>query len=143
MPAAPPRTAAAAYPLVRRCRRDTGRRDQTSDVARVLRRDASTVPVLEGPHDTLDAGRPLVPMALVHTVVLADVGRANVGMRQQELADRGVEREAMHALPRRVHEHRARAVQDVSGGDLRAAFLQTVGERAWPLLGRTAPMYRK
>src|SRR2546427_5947528 len=31
---------------------------------------------------------------------------------------RGIEREAVHALPRRVHEHRAGAVQDVAGGDL-------------------------
>src|SRR2546427_4831986 len=53
---------------------------------------------------------------------------------------RGIEREAVHALPRRVHEHRTGAVQDVAGGDLRAALLETVGERARASLGGAAPM---
>ena len=53
-------------------------------------------------------------------------------MREQELADRRIEREAVHALARRVDEHRARAVDDVARGDLTAARLQHVFELAVP-----------
>ena len=49
-------------------------------------------------------------------------------MREQELADRRIEREAVRALPRRVHEHRARAVDDVARGHLTTAGLQHVLE---------------
>src|SRR5882672_12336522 len=118
---------------------------ERADVARVLRFHAAApaVAVLERTDDALDARRPLVPVTLVDAVVLADVGRADVGMRQQKLTDGGIEGEAVHALPRRVDEHRARAIQDVTGGDLRAAFLETVGERARTLFRGTAPMNRK
>ena len=64
-------------------------------------------------------------------------------MRQQEFADRRIERKAVHALPRRVDEHRARAVEDVTSGDLRATLLQTIGERAGSPFGSAATMDRK
>src|SRR6185503_2268146 len=80
------------------------------------------------------AGRPLVPVTLVHAVVLPDLGTADVRMREQEFADGGIEREAVHALAGRVDQHCARPIQDVAGGDLRAPGLQAIVERA-----RTAP----
>src|SRR5439155_16655406 len=64
-------------------------------------------------------------------------------MRKQELADRGIEGEAVHALPGRVDQHRARAIEDVAGCDLRSAFLETVGERARTLLGGAPAMNRE
>ena len=53
-------------------------------------------------------------------------------MREQELADRRIEREAVHALPGRVHEHRAGAVDHVARGDLSPARLQHVLHLAVP-----------
>src|ERR1041384_6735071 len=114
--------------------------DERADVPRILRDHAPAIAVLERAHDALDPRRPLVPVTLVDAIVGADVRRADVGVRQQKLADGGIEGEAVHALPRRVHEHRARTVQDVAGGDLRSALLETVGERARALLGGAAAM---
>ena len=48
------------------------------------------------------------------------------GMREQELADRRIQREAVRPLPRGVHEHRARAVDHVARGHLLASRLQQV-----------------
>ena len=79
---------------------------ERADVACVLRLDAATVAVLECGDDPLHAGRPLVPVTLVDAVIRADVRRTDVGVRQQKLADGGIEGEAVHALPRRVNEHR-------------------------------------
>ena len=47
-------------------------------------------------------------------------------MRQQELPDGRVEREAVGTLPRGVHQHRARAVDHVAGGYLTAPRLEHV-----------------
>src|SRR5438105_11924283 len=47
-------------------------------------------------------------------------------MREQELTDRWIECEAVHALPRRVHEHRARAVDHVARRDLTSSGLQQI-----------------
>jgi len=78
---------------VRRIQKDTARHqvavdvgDERADVARILRDDAPAIAVLERAHDTLDPRRPLVPVTLVDTVVRADIGRADVGVRQQKLA---------------------------------------------------------
>ena len=49
-------------------------------------------------------------------------------MREKKLSERRVERESVDAASRRVHEHRARPVDDVTGGDLIAALLQAVFE---------------
>src|SRR6266550_4496168 len=47
-------------------------------------------------------------------------------MRQQEFADRRIEREAVSPLPCCVHEHRARAVDDVTSRNLAATGLEHV-----------------
>ena len=85
---------------------------------------------LEAAHGGLHAFVPAPEVALVHAVVLADPGRDDAGMGEQKLADRGIEREAVHPLPRRVHQHRARPVHHVAGGDLLAPRLQHVAHRA-------------
>src|SRR2546422_3704004 len=64
-----------------------------------------------------------------HAVVPADRRRPDVGVRQQKLADRGIEGEAVHALPCGVDQHRARAVQDVTRGDLFLSQLKAVRDR--------------
>ncbi len=50
----------------------------------------------------------------------------DVRMRQQEFAQRRVEREAGHAIAHAEHEHRRRPVQRVAGGHLGRARLQEV-----------------
>src|SRR5438128_1887560 len=117
-------------------------RDQRPDVAGVLGLDPPLA-VLEGRDDPLHRGSPAIPVALVHAVVLPHGGGRDVGMRQQELADRGVEGEAVHPLTRRVHEHRARAVEAVARGDLLLPCLQTVGDARRGALPGHATMDRE
>ena len=99
--------------------------DERADVAGVLGLNFS-IAVLERAHDALHRRGPAVPVALVDAVVLADIGGADAGVREQELADRGVEREAVHALASGVDQHRARAVEDVPGRRLAIPRLQAV-----------------
>ena len=47
-------------------------------------------------------------------------------MREQEFTDRRVECEAVDALPRRVHQHRARTIDDVTRRNLTTPWLQQV-----------------
>ena len=56
-------------------------------------------------------------------------------MRKQELAQAGLERESVDAVAGGVHEHRARTVHDVAGGELAAARLETIPHRAAPFGG--------
>src|SRR5947209_8773850 len=49
-------------------------------------------------------------------------------MREQELADRWIERESVRALAGGVHQHGARPIEDVARGNLAAARLQHVLE---------------
>src|SRR6266702_3759640 len=91
--------------------------DERADVAGVLRLDLPLA-VLERAHHALHRRGPAVPVAFVDAVVLADRGGGDVGVRQQKLADRGIEGEAVHPLSRGVDEHRTRAVQDVARRDL-------------------------
>ena len=70
-----------------------------------------------------EAPRPLGPAGeepLVAGVVAAAARDPDVGVREEELADAGVEREALDARlrPRRVDEHRGRAVDEVARDDL-------------------------
>ena len=52
-------------------------------------------------------------------------------VREQKLADRGIEREPVHPAPGRIHEHRRRPVDDVAGGDLRRPRLEKVCLGDW------------
>src|SRR5262245_33794584 len=73
--------------------------------------------------------RALVPTLLVSfvdAVTLAALRNANVLVRQQEFAERRIEGEAMHSAARGVDEHRARAVDDVSRGDLVTTLLEAI-----------------
>src|SRR5687767_16021632 len=51
-------------------------------------------------------------------------------MREKELTNRRVERKPVRALSGRVDEHRARAVEDVPGGNLPASLLEEVRKLA-------------
>ena len=51
-------------------------------------------------------------------------------MREQKLADRRIEREAVHALAGRVDQHGAGPVDNVARRDLAAAQLQHVAQLA-------------
>ena len=59
-------------------------------------------------------------------------------MREQELADRRIECEAMYALPGRVHHHGAGSIDDVTRCNLPAAGLEKVLERTLPAVGDLA-----
>ncbi len=74
------------------------------------------------------AGRivPLLPVAFVDAVHPALLGALNVLVRQEELTEGRVECEAVHAVPGRVHHHCARTVDEVSGGHLHVAGLETI-----------------
>src|SRR5947207_1240388 len=63
---------------------------------------------------------PAEEVALVHAVDAAALGNADVRVRQQELAEARLVREAVHAVARGVDQHRARPVHDVAGGELAA-----------------------
>ena len=104
--------------------------DQRADVPAVLRLHHVGHVALEPANGRLHRPIPAPEVALVHAVVHADPRRHDPRMRQQELADGRIEREAVHALSRRVDQHRARAVHDVPRGDLLAARLEHVGHGA-------------
>src|SRR5258707_3820882 len=99
--------------------------DERPDVAYAQRLPFALEPAILA-HEEL--GR-LVPVGFVRVVdreISALVRDTDVRMRQQELADGRIEREAMHALPRGVHQHGAGAVDHVAGRHLSPAGLQHV-----------------
>ena len=72
----------------------------------------------------LEARLPGVVVALVDRVDVAAVRRGDAGVREQELADGRVEREAVDAVAGRVDEDRGRAVDDIARRNLLAAALE-------------------
>ena len=88
------------------------------------------------------AGQALVDVALDRRLPEALVGGVDrelaacprgsrmSGMREHEVAELAVEREAVRAVADREHEHRRRAVDRVAGGDLLRARLQEVARPA-------------
>ena len=78
----------------------------------------------------LDLAGPVALVALVDAVELGRLWDADIGMGQQEFADRLVEREAMHAVARAVDQHGAGAVEDIAGGHDVAPGLQAVVDSA-------------
>src|SRR5205085_11756522 len=71
--------------------------------------------------------RPLHVVAFVRAVDALRLGRQlDVVMAEQKLADRWIEREAVHAQTGRVNEHRRSTVENVAGGHLLAADLHAI-----------------
>ena len=104
-------------------------RHERADVARRVRPARRRVLGLHPLDVLLQAAAPRVVVALVGRVHAARLGRADAGVRQQELADRGVEREAVDARPSGVDQHRRGAVEDVARRDLLAAGLERARHR--------------
>jgi hypothetical protein len=96
--------------------------DERSDVADA-ERPAPAFQTTVAPHQLANPVVPMLLVRVVHREIPAVVGRADVRVREKKLADRRVEGEAVRSLPRRVHEHRARPVEDIAGGNLTAARL--------------------
>ena len=91
---------------------------------------------MSGVRKILDVGAlpwmPRVEIALVDAVDLSAALDPDVGMGQQELSGFGLEREAVRALPGRVHERRRRAVHHVARRDLVGAGTERRGTRRNP-----------
>src|SRR3990170_2316117 len=99
--------------------------DERSDVSGAHRLAAALLPAIIT-HQRLHFRLPLSVIRIIDREIPSDSRDPNVRMREQELAQRWVEREAVRALPRGVDEHCARAIDDVARGDLPAARLQHV-----------------
>ncbi len=101
-------------------------RDERPDVA-----GAEASLGLQVRHQLLLLPGPARVVRLVDRVdLLGRVRNPHLRMAEEELADRGIQREAVHARAAGVHEHRGRAVHDVPGGDLPRARLKAVGQHA-------------
>src|SRR5665647_2704460 len=97
-------------------------RNERADVAERQAFDAASV-ALKVLGVALDAEAPVHLIAEVDAEVFG-VGDPDVGMGQQELADRRIEGEAVDAVPGRIDEHRARPVGDVARCDQIPAGLE-------------------
>src|SRR5262249_4029976 len=86
---------------------------------------------------------PGIHVAFVDAIDLAACRRSNVFMRKKNLSEAWVERESVDAMAGCIHHHRARAVNEVAGGDLVTAFLQAVFETAVRRVVRYSPVNRK
>ena len=78
---------------------------------------------------------PLAPVAVVAFVEAVDLSsrrNPDVFMRKQELADAGIQCKSMNAVPCRVDEDGARAIDDITGRDLFITGLETVLQRTLP-----------
>ncbi len=106
---------------------------ERADVPAVLGLHAVGEIALESAHRDLHRLVPPTEVALVHAVVGADPRSDDPRVRQQELADRRIECEAVDTLPRRVDQHRARPVHHVARRDLLASGLKHVCRGAAPL----------
>ena len=100
--------------------------DQRAHVAGAVGPPGGVVVHLHPVDVALHALGPLRVVALVGAVDATARGGADVGVGEQELTDARLVGEAVHAIARRVDEHRARAVQDVAGAQLAPARLQHV-----------------
>ena len=105
-------------------------RDQRAGVARAVGAVRRGVVDLEPVHVALGAIGPAEVVPLVDAVDPAARRGVNLGVGEQELADRGLEREAVHAVAGGVDQHGARAVHDVAGAQLAVSRLQAVLKRA-------------
>src|SRR3989442_1503973 len=95
-------------------------------VARAVRAARRGVVDLEPVHVALGAIGPAEVVPLVDAVDPAARRGADIGVGEQELADGGLEREAVHAMAGGVDEHGARAVHDVTRAQLSVPRLQAV-----------------
>src|SRR2546423_13867219 len=97
--------------------------DERADVASV---HGLTVPILSAVivHEILNGRLPLAVVGIIHRKVSPDIRSANVRMGEQKLTKRRIEGETMRALTSGVYQHRAGAVDDVSGGHLAAPGLE-------------------
>ena len=100
-------------------------RDERPHVPRAVRLAAVVEPFVLA-HQDAHVVVPQLFVRVVHRHVPAVIGNRDVRVREQELADRGIEREAVDALAGRVHEHRTRAVNYVPRRHLAAARLEHV-----------------
>src|SRR5688572_4226221 len=101
--------------------------DERADVARRERLRIRAVRILQMIHQRALPRRPVGVVAFIHAVdALTGIRNANIGMAEQELTDRRIQREAVHAVSRRIYEHRRRAVHHVTRGHLLAPHLQAV-----------------
>ncbi len=104
-------------------------RDEGTDVPSVLPLLRILHP-LEHLHDATVPCRPPLVVALVHGVEPAHGRRLDVVVEETEFTDGRIEREQVHPVSHRVHEHGARTVDDVAGGDLAVARLHTIRHRS-------------
>src|SRR5437868_3796319 len=72
------------------------------------------------------AGIPYVRVALIDAVNFPAARRADIFVRKKEFSEARIESEAMNAVAGRIDHHRARAVNEVTRGNLIAAPLKTV-----------------
>ena len=61
---------------------------------------------------------PLAHVAFVDAVDLPARWGSDVFVRQQELAETGIECKSVHAVSGRIHHHRAGSIDEVAGSDL-------------------------
>src|SRR6266849_9524655 len=90
------------------------------------------------------AGRrePLLPPTFIDAVGGATGRDANVLMREQELSDSRIQREAVHAITGCIDQERAGSVQRVAGRDLLSPCHMQSADEISAFSGR-APMDRK
>src|SRR5690606_21309176 len=106
-------------------------RDERTDVARGERLGVDpveTLQVIDQPALFLGPERVVPFVAAVDP--LPRIRDPDVRVAEEELADRRVERESVHAVPGRVDEHRRRTVDDVPRRDLLEPRLEAVLEPA-------------
>src|SRR5258706_1450283 len=100
-------------------------RYQRADVPRAHRLPIAILSTVRVP-EVLFVRLPLDMVGVVDGQIASDVGRPDVGMREEKLTQRRIERKAMRTLARRIHEHRARSVDDVARRHLSPSRLQHV-----------------
>src|SRR5262245_4468350 len=72
--------------------------------------------------------RKTVGVGFIHRINRAARWHRDPLVADDEGADGGIEREARHAIAGRVDKHRGRAVHDIAGGDLPAAWLEDIDQ---------------
>ena len=97
--------------------------DEWAEVARGVGTVRGGVVMLAGLDVFLDAHRGLFVVALVDRVDLAAAGGLDVGVREAELSDRRVEREAVNTAAGRIDHYRRGSVDDIAGSHHVCAFL--------------------
>jgi len=104
-------------------------RDERADVAHAER---SAIPLERAiaPHQLSDLRIPVLLVRIVHREIAPVDGIRMLDARARTPNGR-IERESVRALPRSVHQHRARPVDHVAGCDLARAGLQEIREQAF------------